>query len=136
MIRKARSTARSSSARLLESMTIDEPARRAGRPSMTKEPKWTPITTPSELSACARFSRKWLRRGEPSSAARGFAATWSAVKPPASTNKAARIGSKPLAPVLATTRRQPHDITPSEPRIMSTAPRRAVSHAAGRESSP
>ena len=61
---------------------------------MTSEPKWTPSTTPSELKACAKFSRKWLRSGGPSSAASGFAATCSAVKPAASTNKAARIGAE------------------------------------------
>ena len=51
------------------------------------------------------------RSAAPSSAANGFAATCSAVKPPASTNKAARIGQKSPAPVLTTTSRQPQAIS-------------------------
>ena len=90
MIRNARSTAPSSTARLASSA----PERSAGSPSMTSDPKWTPMTTPSELNACAKLSLKWLRFGGPRSAASGFAATCSAVNPAARTNKAARIGAK------------------------------------------
>ena len=121
MIRNARSTAPSSRLRV----GFVRPGPECGSPSMTSDPKWTPMTTPErierlrevqpEMAALGRAELggerigRNLQRGE----ARGE-------DKQSGEDRRRRLRSR----CWTTTSRQPLAINASEPRIMSTGPMR------------
>jgi hypothetical protein len=131
MIRNAMSMLRSDSARC--SGVTASPLCAAKMPPASSSPdtRIGASQVPNELNACENVRRKCERSGGPSAAASGLATTCRIVMPLAITNSPTSTSANVSKNVAVGITRHPSTITPSANRIDLLLPRRAMSAAAG-----